>query len=477
MRKIFSDSRSVIGSVALAVSLAGVPARAQQSQPTSQPPREPAAPTGTSQPRPTQGQRQEPDEGQARIGGSEGALGRRPFRRIFGAQQELPANAQRLELTVNVSGGYDDSILAQDLQEGDPRQLSGFFPATTADLRYSKRWGTAMLGITGATALQYYPQLEQGEQYDQNYDGGITFEGPIGNRNRISIGHSMAAANFYTLGGLAGEVPDRPLPPGSELLDPSARFGVSREGGWQSHSRAAFSRLTGRRGRMEFSYGYTQTEFHALSSKFTSAGFRYNHTVSRSATLVAGYTYRRAEPEASDPLTFQDIDVGVDYHRSLGRSRRTSISFSTGTGIVQEETDQEFRVLGQARLSHLIGRSWSASLDYHRGLEFVNTLSELAATDAVTGTLNGFVTPRLETTISTTYSHGYLGGREGAPLTTRAVVTDMQYGLSRHFALQGQYLYYFHRFGVDPVSPFIAPNLSRQGARVGLTIWLPLIRH
>ncbi len=350
-------------------------------------------------------------------------------------------NSQRLELRLNVSGGYDDNILAEDLQEGDPRQLSGFYPTSNADLHYSRRWGTAMLDINGAAAIQYYPQLEQNEQYDQNYDGSILFEGPVGSRSRVSFGHSMAAANFYTLGGLAAELPDRPVPAGQELLDPSALFGVAREGGWQSHSRAAFSRRTGRSGRLEFSSGYTQTEFDALRSKFTTAGVRYNHTVSRSSTLVTGYTYRRAEPEDGDPLTFHDIDIGIDYHRSLGRSRRTSISFSTGTALVQEETDTEYRVLGQARLTRLVGRSWSASLDYHRGLEFLEALSQLAATDAVTGTLNGFMTPALETTISATYSHGFLGGSGGAPLTTRAIVADMQYGLSRHFAIDAQYLY------------------------------------
>ena len=145
-------------------------------------------------------------------------------------------------MTMNVSGGYDDNILAQDAQEGDPRQLSGFYPASTAELRYSRRWGTALLDIIGAAAMQYYPQLEQEEQLDQNYDGAISFEGPIGSRYRVILGHSMAAANFYTLGGLAEELPDRPLPPGQELLD--AERAVRRGArGWvaESLTRSAFS--------------------------------------------------------------------------------------------------------------------------------------------------------------------------------------------------------------------------------------------
>ena len=458
---ILSRTGLVAGLTVAAVSLTESRAFAQQTQqPTQQPAQQPGqqptqpptrqpvqqpqgeATQGVSRERAEQEQEQEQEqEPQSRIGGSDGAFGRRPFRRIFGVQTPLAANSQRLEMTMNVSGGYDDNILAQDAQEGDPRQLSGFYPASTAELRYSRRWGTALLDIIGAAAMQYYPQLEQEEQLDQNYDGAISFEGPIGSRYRVILGHSMAAANFYTLGGLAEELPDRPLPPGQELLDPNALFGVAREGGWQSHSRAALSRRTGRRGSLEFSYGYTQTEFSALRSKFSTAGIRYNHTVGRSSTLVSGYTYRRAEPEGSDPLIFHDIDIGIDYHRSLGRSRRTSVSFSTGTAVVQDETDREYRVLGQAQLTHLVGRSWSTSVGYHRGLEFLDALSQLAATDAFTATLNGFLTPALETTISATYSHGYLGGTEGAPLTTRAIVADMQYGLSRYFALEGQYLY------------------------------------
>jgi hypothetical protein len=517
MRMIFSRTGLMAGLTAAVVSLSEGLAFGQQSQqPAQQPTQQPTRQQPTQQP---QGQGQQPQGGgqqpqgggqqpqggtqqprggtlrpqgeatqrdaqeteeqepQQRVGGSEGAFGRRPFRRIFGATTEPAMNTQRLDVLMNMSGAYDDNILAESVQEGDPRQVSGFFPTSTLDVHYMRRWGTALLDVTGAAAVQYYPQLEQEEQLDQNYDAAINFEGPIGARNRVRFGHAVGVANFYTLGGLAASLPDNePILPGEDLLNPSALFGVARQGGWQSNSRAALSTRTGRRGTLEFSYGYTYTDFEALRSRFTSAGVRYNHMVSRSSTLVTGYTFRRAEPDVAQPLTFHDIDIGIDYHRSLGRTRRTTVSFSSGTALVKDNAGEEYRVLGEARLTHLIGRSWTAGVGYHRGLEFLEALSSLAATDAFTGVLNGFATPAMELTFTGTYSHGFLGGRDGAPLTTYAFVSDMQYGLSRHFAIDAQYLYYFHEFGIDPISAFISPNFSRQGARIGLTIWLPMAR-
>ena len=177
MRMILSRTGLVAGLTVAAVSLTGGRMFGQQTQqPTQQPGQQPGqqptqpparqpvqqpqgeATQGAARERSEQEQEQEPEqEPQSRIGGSDGAFGRRPFRRIFGVQAPLAANSQRLEMTMNVSGGYDDNILAQDAQEGDPRQLSGFYPASNAELRYSRRWGTALLDIIGAAAMQVLP--------------------------------------------------------------------------------------------------------------------------------------------------------------------------------------------------------------------------------------------------------------------------------------------------------------------------------
>ena len=174
--------------------------------------------------------------------------------------------------------------------------------------------------------------------------------------------------------------------------------------GRATHARL-FRRVRDAAARWSLATGTRTTDFEALRSRFTSAGVRYNHMVSRSSTLVTGYTFRRAEPDVAQPLTFHDIDIGIDYHRSLGRTRRTTVSFSSGTALVKDDAGEEYRVLGEARLTHLIGRSWTAGVGYHRGLEFLEALSSLAATDAFTGVLNGFATPAMELTFTGKRTH------------------------------------------------------------------------
>jgi hypothetical protein len=124
-----------------------------------------------------------------------------------------------------------------------------------------------------------------------------------------------------------------------------------------------------------------------------------------------------------------------------------------------------------------MGRSWSTSLGYHRGVDFIGALGDLVASDSLNTTLNGYVNPRLQVWVTGMYSKGFIGTRHGEPLTTYSAVSRMQYALSRKFALELQYLYYFYEFGADVTPPAgVAQEMSRQSIRGGLTLWLPALR-
>jgi hypothetical protein len=124
-----------------------------------------------------------------------------------------------------------------------------------------------------------------------------------------------------------------------------------------------------------------------------------------------------------------------------------------------------------------MGRSWSSSLGYHRGLEFVGALAQLVASDAVIGTLNGLVSSAFETSLSASYSKGHVGSRHGDPLNTYSIVSRVQYAVSRRLAVDVQYLYYYYRFGEGTLRPIgVAQQMARQSVRGGISFWLPVIR-
>jgi hypothetical protein len=405
---------------------------------------------------------------------------RRPSRQIFGGTAERPGSRQTLDLNGTLVEIYDDNVLAEQLPGGDPRVgEGGFYPMGSVDLQYLRRARQVTVSASAGTGIQYYRQFDN--RVDRNHHAAVGIELPLGTRTRIRADQTAAFATYYTLMGLPGSaVQPAPgvLAPGQELLLPSGEFGVSTEGGWEHHTGAVLTREIGRDNSLDARYGFVRTNFARQETTRQEVGFTYRHGVGRQAALRAGYGYQTgAGAIDAEPLVFHNLDFGLEYQRNLTRSRSTSLSVSTGSAIVAGEITRDYRLLADVNLMHLMGRSWSTSLGYHRGLEFVGALAQLVASDAVTGTLNGLVSSALEASLSATYSQGHIGSRHGDPMTTYSVVSRLQYALSRRVALDVQYLYYYYRFGADTFRPIdVAQQMARQSVRGGISLWMPVLR-
>ena len=398
---------------------------------------------------------------------------RRPFRRLFGATVDPANRPEGLDLTVTLYEAYDDNILGEELPGGDPRVgTGGAYPGGSVDMTYTHRGRRVSLTTLAGTAAQYYPQLD--DQVDRSHNLGIDVGFEMGRRAQLRLSQTASFATYYALLGLPGSTITGPGPvaPGADLLNPNLAFGVSPEGGWSYHSLALLTRQLGRRASFEGRYGVAHTDLTDHRATYQEIGGAYVRTMTRQAALRAGYGYEgRVGTGSEGAPVFHHLDLGIDYRRALSRARNTFLSVSTGSGmVVAADASREFRFLADARLLHLMRRSWSTSIGYHRGLEFLGTLSQLVATDAVEATLNGFVNHRLETTISGSYSLGHLGSSSGPPLRTYSGVARLQYGLTRWMALDGRYHYYYYKFSEEDTAPVgVVPTLSRNGVLVGLT--------
>jgi hypothetical protein len=405
---------------------------------------------------------------------------RRPFRRIFGTTPERPGGTHRLDINFMGVGAYDDNVFAEELPEGDPRfQESGFFPSGTVDLHYTLTSGRARLNVHGATALQYFPQLEGGSGIDRSHSGSADFSAPLGPRATFRAAQTVSFADFFTLNGLPGSViPDPALAtPGNALLDPTEAYAVAEDGGWQYHTLVGVTRSIRRSGSIDARYGFSRTDFTSLESNFHDTGLSYSHTLSRSLSLVAGYGYQRGRGTTGETVAFHDVDLGLSYRRALPGLRNTTVDISTGSAITGTAEEREYQLTADARLVHLMGRSWSASAAYRRGVEFLSALGEVVSSDAGTFTLNGFINPALETWVTGRFSQGHLGSRHGPPLKTYSAVARVQYALSRTVAMDAQYLLYSHEFGADATVPEpVTPSVRRQGVRVGVIWFWAVIR-
>jgi hypothetical protein len=96
---------------------------------------------------------------------------------------------------------------------------------------------------------------------------------------------------------------------------------------------------------------------------------------------------------------------------------------------------------------------------------------------AVSASLQGLITRRLQFTSSAAYTRGVVGAGTSNDFNSSNANAGLQYGLTRFLAAYVSYLHYQYRFppgiAVDPRFP---RSLARDGVRIGLTTSIPVIR-
>ena len=201
-----------------------------------------------------------------------------------------------------------------------------------------------------------------------------------------------------------------------------------------------------------------------------------------------GYGYTTAEYSQRVGFLPQDIhhlDAGVDYGRALSISRRTRVSFSTGSAILSgsgetfggQTSGFSYHLTGTADLTHEMGRTWTARMSFRRGIELHEGFAQPFLSNAVTGGLSGLLSRRLLFGMGADYVSGNVGLTSGAHYTSKAAHASLEYALSRRLALFGRYVYYQYEFdGLVGMDPRLPRALDRQGVRVGLSTSIPVIR-
>lgn len=401
----------------------------------------------------------------------------RPYRTVFGGGVNANSN-EVLNVTMTLDGSYDDNVLAEQLPGGDPRfGQSGWYPTATAAMQYTRRGRRVNFNAGATTALQYYSGIEG--TLDRNHGADVGIDINSTRYGRLRLAQSAAYATYYTMLGLPGAVlPDvgAPVPPTSV---PDAQLGVSTETGAEYHTGASWTREFGRRGAhsVEGRYGLMKNDFTTRQDTVHDIGGTFRFGVTRRAAVRAGYGYQTGAALDAAGIRLHNIDAGLEYRRNLPGLRNTTFSASSGSAVVTGPGTRDYRLLADVTVEHLMGRSWTASGAYHRGFEYIGVLSNLVASDEVTGTVGGYVNPALQLTFSGSYSLGHLGVRHGAEMITYSGIARAQYGLSRDLAVHADYLYYLYDFGEDAVLPTGLPNgLTRHGISFGLVFQLPVIR-
>jgi hypothetical protein len=417
----------------------------------------------------------------------------RPYRGLFGSGL-VADSGQSLVASASVGGGYDSNVLADLVGGGsslgignvaDPRLArSGAVGSVSGALEYSVRNDRVSFGAGIGEASRYYPQNSQAFIHSYTQTTGITYK--AARRTTLSANQFVAYQPFL-LGSLFPALFD-PIP--GQLNLPPVDLATGLASYLAYGGNAAVAQTLSRRvtfvadvnaQRSDTPYANT-----SLSQQGGNAGFRFELT--RNLTLRT--VYGRQEGRYAGPtnkVVTDTYDVGLEYTRPLSFSRRTTVSFSSGTSAMggsqtqaqagQTQRGRRYFVTGGAHLNHEIGRSWLASAAYGRSVQFMDTLLLPLLSDSFSGNVNGLFTRRLEFSSGVQGSIGTIGFTPGGEaFHAYQAFSSLAYALSRWANVSVSYSYYQYRFGTGTLLPEgISRDYNRQSARVNLNLWAPLV--
>ncbi len=397
---------------------------------------------------------------------------------------------QQLDLNVSLYGAYDGNVLLdRGQQEPDPRfQQSGAYEGGELRLRYVNGGPKGSVDFGAGTTYRYYQALKELTGFDDWASVGFTLR--LASRTALRATETMAYTPYYSFGVFPGLSPAVP----GQSVSASPEYSLLKRPAIGYSSSASLDHRLTPRATLSADYSFTYTDFRNEQDPYRnwSVGGSFVYRLTPSVNARIGYHYRRgtyALFAGRQPVDGQDIDAGIDYSRPIARSRRTTFGFTTGSSIfhvydpglgdtvIPPGLRARYLVNGSAYLNRQIGRSWNARLDYRRGVQFVDGFPGPFFSDAVAGVVGGLLGVRTQIGLTAAYTNGNLGvttaDRNYVTYTGRA---NAQFALFRWMAIFTEYSYYHYDFDPSVVLPIgMNRGLDRQGVRIGVNLWVPVI--
>jgi len=410
----------------------------------------------------------------------------RPYRGLFAPTD---SDGRRFDLLWSMAGVYDDNV-STEMPGYDPQlRLGGGYGLAAATLNYSVKGRKTTFAATSRTNARYYPNLSDLNVVDGS--GGLTLATDLTRRLRLSVAQSLSYLPYYQFAFLNGVAPSQPVE--AERIPTTTSSAMRTVGSISADGRVQLVQNVGRRASLSADYSYRYSKLDNSPDVFLwqFGNTRFTKPITRYASLRLGYGYGVTSngsavpsPDAQDAIATsrsvetQNIDAGLAYTKPLSQSRRTYVSFSSGTSAVAYAGTRQFVFLSNAGLTHNFGESWNANLTYDRGVQFVEGIAGPLYADTVQLRLGGLVARSIELAVASSYSNGQIGlGGTDPGYDTYSGFATLRFAFSRGLSLEAQYRYSRYLFDAGaPLLPGLPQAMEQQGLRVGITGWLPFLR-
>ena len=380
---------------------------------------------------------------------------------------------QSLAASLRLSAGWSRQSFADEM-EGDPVR-SGGHTSAAATVGYNYQGRRSMVAASATTSIFRGSSFSDDSRYA--HSGSVTASRELGRRTTLrgmaDIGYQPVNVVSLFPGMFDATVPI-PVDYGPDLV----------RGRYLSYgARTIIEHALNEGSSVEGGASYRNSDWAGGDLDLGSVSFfgRYRREIAAGVSLRLGYSrgrgdYRVAGQER-DVYT-NTIDAGIDYARTLSVSRRTTLSFSTGTSAVSSEGRTRWGVVGDLSLHRQVGRTWDASAAYSRQAGFVDVLAEPAFTDALSLSFSGLLNRRASLSLSAGASRGTVGIVEGNEFSASHATAELQTSLTRLLGLQFSYIYSRYRFDSTVFLPADVENrVHQQSVLASVTIGVPLLSN
>jgi hypothetical protein len=410
---------------------------------------------------------------------------RRPYRGLF-AGNEAQAQREGLQLRLSASGGYDDNVIAgQPGSDGPENPVASGYGSGDASLSYWIAGDRASFGATGTTQLRVYENDAAGRAL--SHSGAISSTLPIARRWTLNANQTIRYSPYYHFDVLPG-LPPRGSGDDVALAAPSG-FAVDAPNVDRSLTTLAtygygtaldLTHDISDASVLQYSGGFRFTDFPSGSgdSRGATAGVHFARRMTRYANLRLGYVYQEAQSGfvARRRTVMHHLDLGGGYSRPLSFSRRTTVSFSGGTALVDAASGQRYQFLGDASVHREIGRTWLARFAFRQGVQFVEVLPDPLYGASLRASVDGLLGRRADLSFDAGYSTGAMtSSGVGAEYRTASASARFRFAVSRALAWYSEYAYSQYVFGeAVPLPQGFSNALTRHSIRTGISVWIPL---
>jgi hypothetical protein len=223
-------------------------------------------------------------------------------------------------------------------------------------------------------------------------------------------------------------------------------------------------------------------------SSYSLSG-RYSRNTTRHTALSTEFRYQSGEFSYSGGGTTTELalNVGVNYVRPVSATRQTTLDVHVGVSrgdypgntIGLTGIQRRYRVVGDGGFSIPLSHTWVATANIRRGLEYETSFPTPVVNNGAKASVIGLLTNQLDVQFSAGFARAEsILNSQTLSIDSYMGEANVRYAVSRMLAVTGGYIYYYYMMENGALLlPGMPPSLRRNGVRVGVSLWAPVLRR